>query len=130
MNAKIIAALVIVGVLAVAVVGLVSAQIATPSPNPNGTTNTVQNDGFFGWIGRCFRFGGAPYYGTQAPTTGNQPLNITVTDPNTNTTTSYQAYPGYGMPYLQNQPTTTNPGTTAPNQGYYGYGGCMRRFIP
>ncbi len=134
MNTKLIVGLVIVGVFAVTVVGLVAAQAAT-TPTPYGpNANGVQTGGFFGWMGRMmgFRYG-APYTGTQAPT-GSQPFNITVTDPNTNTTTTYQGYPGYGMPYYQNQPqniTVTNPntGTTTTYQGYYGHG-CMGRFFP
>ena len=103
MNTKLIAALVIVGVLAVTVVGLVSAQIATS--NPNGTINNgATNTGFFSWIGRCFGFRGAPYYGTGTSANQGFPANITVTNPYTNTTTTYT--------------------------GYYGYGPCMGRFIP
>jgi predicted porin len=106
MNTKLIAALVIVGVLAVTIVGLVSAQIATS--NPNGTTaNGSTSDGFLGWMGRCLGFRGAPYYGTGTSAVPQAPLNITVTDPNTNTTTTFQSY-GNG----------------------YGYGGCMRGFFP
>jgi hypothetical protein len=95
MNTKLIAALVIVGVLAVTVVGLVSAQIATS--NPNGTTaNGASNNGFFGWMGNCFRFRSSPNYGTQSSIAPNLPGNMTVTDPNTGTTTTYQGYVGYG----------------------------------
>jgi hypothetical protein len=61
MNTKLIVSLVIVGVLALTVVGLVSAQIATP--NPNG----VANNGFFGWMERCFGLRGAQNYGTGTP---------------------------------------------------------------
>jgi hypothetical protein len=140
MNTKLIIALVAVGILAVTLVGLAAAQLAT-TPAQNGTApNGAVNNGFFGWIGRCFGYGGTPYTSTQTPATGNQPLNITVTDPNTNTTTSYQVQPGYGMPYYQNQPqnvTVTNPntGTTTTYQAppsYYGYGrgGCMGGFFP
>ncbi len=106
MNTKLIVALVIVGVLAVAVVGLVSAQLATPTASPNGAApNATPADGFFGWVGRCFGFRNSQYYGTGAPAV-QAPLaaNITVTDPNTGQTTNYQ--------------------------GYYGYGGCMRGFFP
>ena len=93
MNTKLIVALVIVGVLAVAVVGMVSAQIATSTPN--GTTTGATNNGFFGWMGRCFGFRGAQSYGTGTSAYQGQPLNITVTNPNTGTTTTYQSY-GYG----------------------------------
>ena len=106
MNTKLIVALVIVGVLAVTLVGLVAAQAVTSSPAPNGTTTNAPASGFFGWMGRMMGFRGVPYYGSQVSTSGSQPLNITVTDPNTGTTTTYQ--------------------------GYYGYGGCgmMRGFYP
>ena len=73
MNTKLIAALVIVGVLAITVVGLVSAQIATS--NPNGTTNAASNNGVFGWIGRCFGFGGTTYSGTGTSTYQGTPAN-------------------------------------------------------
>jgi hypothetical protein len=105
MNTKLIVALVIVGVLAVTVVGLVAAQVATSTPTPNGTnTNGVPNNGFFGWMGRMMGFRGTSNYGTGTPAYQGQPANITVTDPNTGQTTTYQ--------------------------GYYGYGGCMRGFYP
>jgi hypothetical protein len=94
MNTKLIVALVIVGVLAVAVVGLVSAQIATSTPY--GTASTTPNNGFFGWIGNCFRFRSTGNYGTQSQIASNLPANITVTDPNTSITTTYQGYVGYG----------------------------------
>jgi hypothetical protein len=138
MNTKLVVALVIVGMLAATtVVGLVAAQAATSTPTPNGTNaNGAQTGGFFGWMGRMMgnRFGGAPYTSTQAPASESHPLNITVTDPNTNTTTSYQVQPGYGMPYYPSQPqnvTVTNPntGTTTNYQGYYGRG-CMGGFFP
>ena len=108
MNTKLIVALVIVGVLAVAIVGLVSAQIATQTPIPRGTApNGAPYNGFFGWMGRCFGYRGATYYGTQAPADqAPLPANITVTNPYTNQTTTYQG--SYG----------------------YGYGGCMRGFYP
>jgi len=101
MKTKLIVALVIVGVLAVSLVGIVavSAQVATSTPTPNGTApNGASTGGFFGWMGRMMGFRGAQYYGTGTSTVPQQPLNITVTDPNTNTTTSYQVQPGYGMP--------------------------------
>jgi hypothetical protein len=100
MNTKLIVSLVIVGVLAVAVVGLVSAQISTPTASPNGAIyNGAPNGAFFGWMGRCLGFRAAQY-GVQAPYTAG-PANITVTDPNTGQTT-YQGY----------------------------FGGCMRGFYP
>ena len=95
MNTKLIAAIVIVGVLAVMVVGLVSAQIATSTPN-GPTANGAANNGFFGWIGNCFRFRNAPAYGSQSSIAPNLPANIIATDPNTGTTTTYQGYYGYG----------------------------------
>jgi len=94
MNTKLIVALVIVGILVVAIVGLVSAQIATTKPN--GTTNGATTNGFFGWMGRCFGFRGAQYDGTGTSTYQGLPANITVTNPNTNTTTTYQGYYGRG----------------------------------
>jgi len=134
MNTKLIVALVIVGVLAVTVVGLVAAQIATSNPLPKGTTssNGASKGGFFGWMGRMMGFRGSSYYGTQAPAIQSQPENITIYNPNTNTTTSYQ---GYGMPFYPSQPeniTVTNPntGTSSTYQGHYGYGGCMGGFYP
>jgi|WetSurMetagenome_2_1015567.scaffolds.fasta_scaffold88126_2 hypothetical protein len=108
MNTKLIVALTIIGVLAaLAVVGLVSAQIATSTPSPNGTAvNGAQAGGFFGWVGRCFGLRGFQYYGTGTPAYQSQPANITVTDPNTGQTTTYQGYYGNG------------------------YGRCMRGFFP
>ena len=103
MNTKLIAALVIIGVLAVTVVGLVAAQVATSSPNGT-TTNGATSGGFFGWMGRCLGFRSSQYSGTGAPIYQGLPANITVTNPNTGTTTTYQ--------------------------GYYGYGGCMSGFFP
>ena len=95
MTTKLIVALVLVGVLAVTIVGLVSAQIVTS--NSNGTTtNSSPTNGFFGWMGRCFGFRSTQYSGTQSPVYPNQPGNITVTNPYTNTTTTYQGYYGYG----------------------------------
>ena len=99
MNTKLIAALVIVGVLVVTVVGLVAAQIATSTPNPNGTTAT---GGFFGWMGRMMGSRGMQFYGTSSslstgyPAQIGRPVNITVNNPNTGTTTTYQGYFGYG----------------------------------
>ncbi len=79
MNTKLIIALVLVGVLAVAVVGLVSAQIATSAAeNETGTG------------------GPQPYYG--APAYAASPANITVTDLYTNQTPTYPYY-GYGYGY-------------------------------
>ena len=136
MNTKLLAALIVAGILAIAVVGFVAAQVATTSPTPNGTSASA-NGGFFGWIGRCFGIRGAPYYATtQAPANQSQPITVTVTDPNTNTTTTYQGYPGYGMPFHQGQPenvtvTSPNTGAAASQQGYYGYGcGGMMGFRP
>ncbi len=94
MNTKLIVALAIVAVLAVAVVGLVSAQIATSAPN--GSASGAANNGFFGWMGRCFGLRGTQNYGTGTTTYQDLPANITVTDPNTGITTTYQGYPGYG----------------------------------
>ena len=95
MNTKLIVAVVIVGVLAITVVGLVAAQIA--SANPSGTTgNGATFGGFFGWMGRCLGFRGASFHGTEAPTYPIQPENITVYNPYASTTTTYQGYYGYG----------------------------------
>ncbi len=94
MNTKLIVALVLVGVLAVFAVGLVSAQISASTPN--GTSaNGASNGGFFGWGGRCFGFRGAQYYGTGASIYQGLPSNMTVTNPYTGETTTYQGY-GYG----------------------------------
>jgi hypothetical protein len=132
---KIILAAVTLAAVAIVAVGYASAQIAATS-NPTTGAATPYN-GFWGWMGRCFGINGAPYYGTQAPTSASQPLNITVIDPNTNTTTSFQMYPGYGAPYYSSQPqnaTITSPITDGQNtyQGYLGNGfagrGCMGRF--
>jgi hypothetical protein len=95
MNTKLIVAVVLVGVLAIITVGLVAAQIATA--NPDGTTaNRAIYSGFFGWIGRCLGFKGASYYGTQAPAYPIQAENITVYNPYTGTTKTYQGCYGYG----------------------------------
>ena len=94
MNTKLLVALVIVGVLAVTIVGLVAAQIVTSSPN--GTSaNGSSSSGFFGWMGRCLGFREAQY-GTGTSAYQGLPANITVTNPYTNTTTTYQGYYGYG----------------------------------
>ena len=112
MNTKLIVALVVVGVLAVTVVGLVAAQAASTSA-PNGTTGTVQSGGFFGWMGRCLGFrstySGAYYNGTQTqanvgPAVLGQPENITVTDSNTGTTTTYQGYYRHGCGMMRGFP--------------------------
>jgi len=95
MNSKLIAAFVIAGVSAIVVVGLVAAQVATASA-PNGTAAWTSNGGFFGWMGRCFGFRHASYYGTQSPAYPGQPDYITVTNSKTGTTTTYQGYYGYG----------------------------------
>ena len=102
MNTKTAIALVLVVAVAfvVAAIGIAYAQYATTTPTPNGTTGGAPATGFLSWMGRCLGFRGA-YYGTS--TTPNQPLNITVTDPNTGTTRTYQSY---------------------------GYGSCMRGFVP
>lgn len=94
MDTKLLAALIVVGVLAVAVVGLVAAQVVTSSPSPNGTaSNGALIGGFFGWMGRLMGLGGA--YGSQSPTYVGQPQNITVTNPRNGTTTTYQGYYDY-----------------------------------
>ena len=68
MKTKVIVALVIVTVLAVALFGLVSAKVA-PTPTPSGTTLSGEPyNGFFGWMGHCLGVRGSPSYGTQAPT--------------------------------------------------------------
>ena len=112
MNTKLIVALVVVGVLALTVVGLVAAQVAS-TPAPNGTTGTAQSGGFFGWMGRCMGFrsnyGGAYYNGIQTPANVGpayigQSENITVTDPNTGTTTTYQGYYGHGCGMMRGFP--------------------------
>jgi len=103
MNTKVIVALVIVGVMAVAVVGLVAAQMATSSPDGT-TTNGAKSGGFFGWMGRCLGFRGSQYYGTGTPAYQGLPMNITVSNPNTGATTTFQ--------------------------GSYGYRGCMGGFFP
>src|SRR5208283_3487063 len=87
MNTKLMVALVVVGVLAVTVVGLVAAQAAS-TPALNGTTGTAQSGGFFGWMGRCLGFKGTQYYGTGTSAYQGIPANITVTNPNTGTTTT------------------------------------------
>jgi len=97
MNTKLIVALVIVAVLAVTVVGLVAAQVATSTPTSNGSAaNGAPTGGFFGWMGRCLGFRGSSYYGNQPPAYASQPENITVYNPNTGTTTTYQRSQGYG----------------------------------
>ena len=106
MNTKLIVALVIIGVLAITVIGIVAVSAQTTTPTTNGTTNETTTGGFFGWMGSCLGFRGSSYYGTGTSAVPQQPLNITVTDPNTNTTTIYRSYGGDG------------------------YGGCMRGFFP
>jgi hypothetical protein len=103
MNTKLIVALVIIGVLTVTAVALVSAQIVTSTPNGT-TTNGATNNGFFGWMGRCLGLRGTQCYETGTSAYQGLPANITVTNPNTGTTTTYQ--------------------------GPYDYGGCMRGFFP
>ncbi len=117
MNTKLLAALIVVGVLAIAVVGLVAAQAASTTAAPNGTTSSAtRNGGFFGWMGRCMGFRStntnAYINGTQTPANiapanvSQQPLNITVTNPNTGTTTTYQGYysNSYGCGMMGNRP--------------------------
>jgi hypothetical protein len=130
---KILIVAVAVTALALVAIGLASAQLQV---NQAYTRTSDPNDGgFLGWIGRCFGFG-PQYYGTQASAyQAPLPPNITVTDPYTNQTTTYQGYYGYGMPYYLSQPqnvTVTDPYTGAPStyQRYYGYGGCMGGFYP
>jgi len=131
---KIVIAAVAVTALALVAIGLASAQLQA---NQTYTGTAASNgDGFLGWIGRCFGFGNSQYYGTAAPAY-QAPLlaNITVTDPATNQTSTYQGYVGYGMPLYQNQPQSTTapqPNTSAPTTypGYYGYSGCMRGYYP
>jgi hypothetical protein len=105
-NTKIILALVAVAALALVVIGLVSAQVAATQNIPGATPSTTapNNAGFFGWIGRCFGYGAAPYFGAQ----------------------------GQVAPIIPTNPTTQNPYVNVPPaQGYYGYGqGCRGRFIP
>jgi len=98
MNTKLIVALVVVGVLAITIVGLAAAQISTSTPTPNGpTAKGTPLGGFFGWMGRCLGFRSAQYYGSQGPVyASQQPVNITVTNSNTGTSTTYQGYYGYG----------------------------------
>ena len=86
MNTKLIVAFVLLGVLTVAAIGLVSAQVASPSPSPNG----AQTDGVWGWMGRCLGRS-AQCYGTQAPGYACQPT----VDPNTGEV-PYQGYCGNG----------------------------------
>jgi hypothetical protein len=94
MKIKLLVALVIVGVLAVSLVGLVAAQIASPSPSGTGASaNNSPINNFFGWVGNCFRFRGTPNYGVQTPGYLNAPAN-TATNPYTNTTSTYQGYFG------------------------------------
>jgi hypothetical protein len=130
---KILIAAVAVTALALVAIGLASAQLQA-NQTYTGTT-APDGGGFLGWIGRCFGFG-PQYYGTTAPAY-QAPLqaNITVTDPNTNQTTTYQGYYGYGMPFYKGYPqnvTAPNPynGATTAYSGYYGYGGCMGGFYP
>ena len=102
MNTKLIVSLVVFGVLAVTVVGFAAAQAASTSA-PNGTTGKAQSGGFFGWMGRCMGFrstySGEYYNGTQTPANESpayvgQPEQITVTEPNTGTSATYQGYFG------------------------------------
>jgi hypothetical protein len=131
---KIAIALVAVAALTLVAVGLASAQLQA-NQTYNGTT-TPNGGGFLVWIGQCLGFG-PRYYGTQAAYQTPLQANTTVTDHNTNQTTTHQGY-GYGIPFYQGQPqniTAPEPytgATTYPSYyGYgYGYGGCMSRFYP
>jgi len=102
MNTQLIAALIIAGVLAIAVVGLVVAQVASTTSSPNGAATGKANVGFFGLMGRMMGSRSMQFYGTSSssstgyPAQIGQPVNITVTDPNTGTTTTYQGYYEYG----------------------------------
>ena len=133
MNTKLIVALVGIGILAIALVGFVAAQAATTPPN--GTVSGgASNTGFFGWMGRCFGFRNNQYYGTSSSTYQGLPANITVTNPYTNQTTTYQGYVPYqGLP---TNVTVTNPytgqTTSYPYQSNvgFGYGPCMRGWVP
>ena len=94
MNTKLIVALVVIGVLALTVAGFVAAQAASAS-GPNGATRSAQSGGFFGWMGRCLGFRGAPDYATGSIDNQTQPITVTApTNPNTSTTTTYQRYFG------------------------------------
>ena len=50
MNAKLIATLIIVGVIDVAVVGLAVAPVASTTSPPNGAATGTANGGFFVWM--------------------------------------------------------------------------------
>ena len=93
---KIAIALVAVAALTLVAVGLASAQLQA-NQTYNGTT-TPNGGGFLVWIGQCLGFG-PRYYGTQAAYQAPLQANTTVTDHNTNQTTTYQGYYGYGMPF-------------------------------
>lgn len=103
---KIAIAIAAIAAITLAVLGVAAASLISQNQtylNTQTTQNNVApNQGFWGWIGDCFGFGGTPYYANQAPA----PANITVTNPYTGTTTTYQSYYGYG------------------------YGGCMGGFFP
>jgi len=96
MNSKLIVALIVVSVLAFVVVGIVASQAASTFA-PNGTTSTASSGGFFWWIGRCLGFRATYNNATQVPAYVGQPENITVTNPNTSTSITYQGYYGYGQ---------------------------------
>ena len=96
---KIVISLAAVAVIALVIVGLASAQIATYQ---NTTTNLttapdgVANPGFWGWIGRCFRFGTSqsyanPYLAPVQPA----PANASIPVPGI----PYQGGYGYGYGY-------------------------------
>jgi hypothetical protein len=90
---KIIITLVTVVALTITLIGLASAQIGVYQNTTNANPNTATNNGFWGWIGNCFRFR------SNQPTTGQ---NIVPTSPS--------------------QPSSTNSTPASPNQGSYNYG--------
>ena len=77
MNTKIIIALVAVTALALAAVGLATAQIAQNQTVPGADSNVVPAEGFWGWIGNCFGYRAAePYQGQYVapPVADNVPV--------------------------------------------------------
>jgi hypothetical protein len=75
---KIIISLVAIAALALVVVGLASAQIAANQPYTSTSPNAASNNGFWGWIGRCFGYGAnqayaGQYLAPQAPFVGSVP---------------------------------------------------------
>jgi hypothetical protein len=102
---KIIIALIAAAALVLVVLGLASAQTITGQPYATSNPNqAVPINGFWGWLGNCFRYGTNPayagqYLASQAPTDGSVP-----------TPEPYQPYQGnYGYGYG------------------YGYGPCWAR---